>query len=105
MEATNSPRSREALSLEFKVQNHNKILRFSPYKSNITPLLTEVWVAEHLLDMPQLLGPLPCHQVKLPGHHQKVVMVKAVICISTGSGAEDPPGGQDGSSTVMTTKA
>jgi hypothetical protein len=45
--------------------------------------------------------------VKLPGHHQKVVMVKAVICISTGSGAEDPPGGQDtdSSSTVMTTKA
>jgi hypothetical protein len=55
--------------------------------------------------MPHLLGPLPCHQVKLPGHHQKVVMVKAVICISTGSGAEDPPGGQDSSSTVMTTKA
>ena len=83
MAAANSPRSRESFSLIFKVQKYNDIIRSPPYKSNITPLLTEVWVAEHLLNMPHLLGPLPYHQVKLPGHHQKVVMVKAVICIGS----------------------
>ena len=86
--------------IKYKKKNN-----FSPYESNITPLSTVVRVSEHLLHVPHLLSSIPSHQVKLPGYHQEVVMVQAVVNIGTVGSGKDPPGCQDSPSTVMTTKA
>ena len=56
------------------------------------------------LDMSLLLGALLLAQVPLPGHNEKVVVVKLIVQLCTEAGADYPPGGEDGPSTVVAAK-
>ena len=105
---TKSPSTRDSFSLEVRGEGDKKLgqMRSSPDQRYVSTLrvAAEVGMGEHSVDMPLLLGPLLGPQVPLPGHNEEVVMVQLIVQLGAESGADHPPGGEDGPGTVVTTQ-